>query len=61
MSASAQSQWLTVQEFARMMGRCDRQVRKWTSDGTLIDFGYPMYVFGTGRFNRRTYILTPPL
>lgn len=36
--------WLTVREFSRMMGRSERQVQKWTHDGTLADFGYPIYV-----------------
>lgn len=49
--------WLTVAEFARMMGRSTRQVRYWTSNGTLLEFGYPVYCVSPGRFNRHTFYI----
>ena len=35
--------WLTVQEFARMMGRSHWTVQTWVRNGTLAEFGIPVY------------------
>ena len=48
--------WLTIREFARMMGRSERQVENWTNDGTLFDFGFPIYCVGRGVNRRRFFI-----
>lgn len=53
------NQWLTVREFAREMGRREVTVRKWLVDGTILDFGYNVFVVGRGRFNHRHYIRIP--
>jgi hypothetical protein len=50
--------WLTVQEFARMMGRSPRMVQRWIDDGTLAEFGFPVYRVNRGYHNRRTFIRT---
>lgn len=49
--------WLTVNEFARMMGREERTVYNWLRDGTLAEFGVPVCQFRHGRLHSgRTFI-----
>ena len=52
--------WLTIREFAREMGRSERQVLNWTQDGTLASFGFPIYSINRGRFHSRFFILMKP-
>ena len=40
--------WLTVTEFARMMGREPRTGYNWVRNGTLAEFGVPVYQFRCG-------------
>jgi hypothetical protein len=37
--------WLTVAEFSRMMGREPQTVYTWLRNGTLAEFGIPVYHF----------------
>lgn len=55
------SQWLTVREFARVMGRNERQIRRWVNDGTLAEFGFPLICYDHGRFHRIYFISIIPL
>jgi helix-turn-helix protein len=49
--------WLTASEFARMMGRDPQTVYKWLRNGTLAEFGVPVYQFRHGRLHSgRTFI-----
>ncbi len=41
--------WLTVTEFARMMGREPRTVAWWVETGILADFGIPVCQFRHGK------------
>lgn len=43
--------WLTVSEFARMMGRDPQTVYKWIRQGTLAEFGIPCCRFRAGRLH----------
>jgi hypothetical protein len=43
--------WLTVNEFARMMGRAPDTVHWWIRQGTLAEFGIPVYQFRNGRLH----------
>ena len=50
--------WLTVQEFSRMMGRSPSTVYDWVGDGTLAEFGIPVWQTRHGRLHSgRTFIL----
>jgi hypothetical protein len=53
------SYWLTLTEFARVMGRPERTVRQWAQNGTLVEFGLPVWCISTGRFHNRHFVLTP--
>jgi hypothetical protein len=44
------AQWMTVEEFALLMGRATRTIRLWCQDGTLETFGYRKYQDGSGRW-----------
>lgn len=43
--------WLTVQEFSRMMGRRPFTVHWWLRNGTLAEFGIPVYRVRDGRLH----------
>lgn len=43
--------WLTAQEFARMMGREPQTIYKWLRNGTLAEFGVPVYQSRFGRLH----------
>ena len=49
-------QWLTVKEFARLMGRPERHVRRWVQNGTLTEFGISSYTISRGRFHNKHFI-----
>ena len=50
--------WLTVGEFSRMMGRRPSTVYDWVGDGTLAEFGIPVWQFRQGRrHSGRVFIL----
>jgi hypothetical protein len=50
--------WLTVAEFSRVMGRSYWTVQDWVRDGTLAEFGIPVYQSRHGRRHTgRTFIL----
>jgi hypothetical protein len=52
------SHWLTVQEFARVMGRDPQTVYWWIGNGTLAEFGVPVCQFRGSRLHSgRTFIL----
>ena len=48
--------WVTVQEFARIIGKDPRIVRYWIIDGTITQLGFPIYRICHGRFNTRSFI-----
>jgi hypothetical protein len=49
--------WLTVNEFSRMMGRAPDTVHWWLRNGTLAEFGIPVYrVCGRRRHLGRVFI-----
>ena len=48
-SCSWHAHWLTVSEFARLMGRRPRAVYYWVENGTLAEFGIPVCQFRHGR------------
>jgi hypothetical protein len=49
--------WLTVMEFSRMMGRHPQTVYTWLSNGTLSEFGFPVYYCRSQGIHRgRTFI-----
>jgi hypothetical protein len=49
--------WLTVQEFAHMMGRPQPTVYKWLRNGTLAEFGIPVMQFrGSRSHSGRVFI-----
>jgi hypothetical protein len=49
-------QWLTPREFAHLMGRPERTVQEWAHNGTLVEFGIPVFCVSRGRYNHRHYI-----
>jgi len=49
--------WLTVQEFSRVMGRDPQTVYWWLHNGTLAEFGIPVWQTRCGRLHSgRTFI-----
>lgn len=52
--------WVTTIEFSRMMGRPVRTVQEWAKNGTLIEFGIPMFVVPNSRRNNKHYIYVSP-
>jgi hypothetical protein len=40
--------WLTANEFARVMGRSPWTIHTWVRNGTLAEFGIPVYRFRQG-------------
>lgn len=50
--------WLTVSEFSRMMGRKPSTIYEWVGDGTLAEFGIPVWQMRSGRLHSgRVFIL----
>lgn len=41
--------WLTVSEFSRMMGRSPWTIQTWIRNGTLAEFGIPVWQMRCGR------------
>jgi len=52
--------WVTTEEFARIMGRPHRTVQEWAANGTMVEFGIPVYRVTTGRCNTRHFIYAAP-
>lgn len=49
--------WLSVSEFAVIMGRHEQTIYKWLRTGTLAEFGVPVVQFRSGRpHSGRTFI-----
>lgn len=49
--------WLTVEEFARVMGRRPQTIYWWLRTGTLAESGIPVYQARGGRLHSgRTFI-----
>jgi len=44
--------WLTAQEFARVMGRRPQTIYSWLRNGTLAEFGIPVYCHRFQRVHR---------
>jgi len=52
--------WLTVSEFARLMGRSPQTVYKWTRLGTTAEFGISTYEYRSGRkHSARVFVRNP--
>jgi hypothetical protein len=47
-SCSWRAHWLTAQEFSRVMGRPPATIYRWMREGTLAEFGIPIYQFRQG-------------
>jgi hypothetical protein len=47
-SCSWRAHWLTVNEFAHMMGRHPQTVYSWINNNTLAEFGFPVCQFRRG-------------
>ena len=43
--------WLTVSEFSRMMGRKPSTIYEWIGEGTLAEFGIPVWQIRSGRLH----------
>ena len=49
--------WLTAGEFAKLMNRHEQTVYSWLRNGTLAEFGIPVYQCRRGRLHSgRTFI-----
>lgn len=42
--------WVTVAEAATRLQRSVRTIERWCRDGTLIEFGFPIFKDGKGRW-----------
>lgn len=47
-SCAWRAHWLTVNEFAHMMGRHPQTVYSWINNNTLAEFGFPVCQFRRG-------------
>jgi hypothetical protein len=52
--------WLTIEEFARMMGRRPQTVYKWIRQNSMMDFNISTYEFRIGRkHSARIFVRNP--